>query len=161
MFRSKPRIWLIFIGWLIGAFLCGLLDHSRRSTLFLPIYSVAVAFIVVVMTRKYRPPKYNFELLGSGAVRSSLGFEVRVSNSQAQYIEGDHVVSWHSAPVNHSVRKFGISEHGIVGWDSPFTSEPMSAEKKQQIAQAVFSAFLYLQLVEQGKIRPRTRHSLA
>ena len=161
MFKSKLRIWLIFVGWLIGAFLCGLADHSRRSTVFLPIYSVAAAFIVVVVTRKYRPPKYNFEILGSGAVRSSLGFEVRVSNSQAQYIEGDHVVSWRSAPVSHSVGKFSIAQHGIVGWDSPFTSEPISTEKKQQIAQAVFSAFLYLQLVEQGKIRPRTRTSLA
>jgi len=161
MFKSKLPIWLMFISWLIGAFLCGLVDHVRRSTVFLPVYSVAAVFIVVVVTRKHRPPKYDFEILNSGAVRSSLGFEVRVSNLHAQYVEGDHVVSWQPMPVNRLVGKFSISQQGIVGWDAPFVSESMSTEKKQQIAQAVFSALLYMQLVEEGKIRPRTRTSRA
>jgi len=156
MYKSKLQVWLIFVGWLAGAFLCGLLDHGRRSTIFLPVYSVAAAFIVVMATRKYRPPKYRFEVMNSGLVRSPLGFDVRISNTGMQYIEGDHVVSWCSTPVNRSVGKYSISEPGIVDWDTPFDSQPMSTEKKQQIARAVFSASVYLQLVEAGKIRPKT-----
>jgi hypothetical protein len=159
MYKSKLQVWLVFIGWLAGAFLCGLLDHVRRSTIFLPVYSVAAIFVAVAATRKYRPPKYRFEVLNSGWVRSPLDFDVRISNSSVQYIEGDHVVSWCSTPVNRSVGKFSISEQGTIRWDAPFDSQPMSIEKKQQIAKAVLSASVYLQMVEAGRIRPKTRTS--
>jgi len=121
----------------------------------LPLYSVATVFVVVASTRKHRPPKYRFEVLTAGEVRSApLGFEVRVSKFSVQYIEGDHVVSWYSTPVNGSVGRFDISVQGIVGWDAPFESEPMSTEKKEHIARAVLSASLHLELVEAGKIHP-------
>jgi hypothetical protein len=152
-------MWLVFIGWVVGAFLCGFVDHVRQSTIFLPAYSLATIFIVVVATRKHHPPKYRFEVSALGGVRSPFGFEVSVSNSTVRYIEGDHVVSWHSIPVDSSVGPFGISAQGIVGWDEPFGNQPMSTEKKQEITKAVLSASTYLQLVEAGKIRPKTRPS--
>jgi hypothetical protein len=159
MYKSRLRTWLAFSAWVVGAFLCGFVDHVRQSTIFLPAYSLATIFIVVVATRKHRPPKYRFEVSALGGVRSPLGFEVSVSNSTVRYIEGDHVVSWHSIPADGSVARFGISAQGIVGWDDPFGNEPMSTEKKQEIVTAVLSASIYLELVEAGKIRPKVRAS--
>jgi hypothetical protein len=37
----------------------------------------------------YKSKNYKFQFLGPGAVRSPLGFEVRVTPSQLQYIEGE------------------------------------------------------------------------
>jgi hypothetical protein len=36
-----------------------------------------------------------------------------------------------------TVGDFAISEQGIKGWESPFSSEEISPEKKKEIAKAV------------------------
>lgn len=154
MHKSKIRLWLGFIVWLIGVFLCAVVDHVRQSTLFLPIYFVTAAVVVILAAKKYRPPNYKFEVLGSRAVRSPLGFEVRVSHSGVKYFEGHHVVSFQPTPVNDSAGKVVLLEQGFAGWDAPFDREPMSSGKKQEVTKATMSALIYLQLVEAGKIHP-------
>jgi len=72
-----------------------------------------------------------------------------------EYVEGDHVISWQASPVNTAVGGFNLSEKGIGGWDSPFDSEPIDGDKKREVAKAMRSALLYLQLVDAGKIRPK------
>jgi hypothetical protein len=72
-----------------------------------------------------------------------------------EYVEGDHVISWQASPVNNSVGKFNLSESGIIGWDSPFDSEPIDSDKKREVFEAMKSALVYLQLVDAGKIRPK------
>ena len=139
----------------MGAVLCGVIDHIRQSSLFLSVYLPLAAVVVVVATRKHRSRNYKFEFVEPGVVRSPLGFEVRASNSRLQYVEGDHVVSWQPASVNTAVGRFSLSDQRIGGWDAPFAAEPMDVKKKQEVAKAVMSALIYLQLVEEGKIRPK------
>jgi hypothetical protein len=139
---SRFWTWFAFIWWLMGASLCGAVDHVRQATLFLPVYSATAVVVVVLATKKYRPPNYKFEVLDSGRVRSSLGFELRVSNAGIEYFEGDHVVSWQSAPMNGSIGGVTFSEQGIVGWDAPFDREPMGSKKKRDVTKAVMSALV-------------------
>jgi hypothetical protein len=155
MYKSKLRMWSFFIMWLMGAVVCGVLDHIRQSSVFLPVYLPLAAVIVVVATRKHRSRNYKFEFVEPRVVRSPLGFEVRASNSRLEYIEGNHVVSWQPASSNAPIGRFSLSEQGIGGWDAPFAAEPMDVKKKQEVARAVMSALIYLQLVEEGKIRPK------
>ena len=155
MYKSKLRMWLSFTLWAMGAVVCGVLDHIRQSSLFLPVYLPLAAVIVVVATRRHRSRNYKFELAETGVVRSPLGFEVRASNSRLEYIEGSHMVSWQPTSLNASIGRFSLSEQGIGGWDAPFAAEPMDVRKKQEVAKAVMSALIYLQLVEEGKIRPK------
>jgi len=72
-----------------------------------------------------------------------------------EYAEGDHVISWQASPVNTTVGGFNLSESGISCWDSPFDGEPIGSDKKREIAKAMRSALLYLQVVDAGKIRPK------
>lgn len=134
----------------MGAVICGVLDHIRRSSVFLSVYVTLAAVIVVVATRRNRSRNYKFEFVEPRVARSPLGFEVRASNSRLEYIEGNHVVSWQPASLNASLGKFSLSKQGIGGWDAPFAAEPMDVKKKQEIARAVMSALVYLQLVEEG-----------
>jgi hypothetical protein len=151
--KYKLRIWLNFIAWLIGAVLCGVIDHIRHSSIFLSIYLPLAAVIVVLASRTRRSRRYNFEVVEPGVVRSPLGFEVRVSHSRLEYVEGNHVVSWQATPMTGSIGRFRISERGIGGWDEPFAAEPMDDKKKREVAKAVASALVYRQLVEEGRIR--------
>jgi hypothetical protein len=153
--NSKLRMWLLFTAWLVGAVICGLIDHIRQSSVFLSVYLPLTAVIVVVATRRHRSRNYKFEFVEPAVVRSSLGFEVRVSNSRLEYIEGNHAISWQPASLNASIGRFSLSEQGIGGWDAPFAIEPIDAKKKQEVAKAVRSALIYLQLVEAGKIHPK------
>jgi hypothetical protein len=91
-----------------------------------------------------------------GVVHRPLGFEVRAANSRLEYAESDHVISWQASSLNASVGRCSISEQGIPGWDAPFTSEQMNSKKKRDVTQAVKSALVYLQLVDTGKIRPKS-----
>ncbi len=149
-------MWGGFLAWLIAAVLCGVADHVRQSTLFLPIFSISSALIILVTTKKYRPRNYKFDLVRPGVVRSPFGIEVRALNSRLEYVEGDHIISWQANSVNASVRRYSISEQGIAGWDAPFSSEPIDSKKKREVIQAVKSALMYLQLVDSGKIRPKS-----
>jgi hypothetical protein len=155
VYKSKLRMWLALALWLTGAAICGVIDHMRQSTLLLSVYFPLAAIIVVVATRKHRSPNYKFEFVKPGVVRSSLGFEVRASKSCLEYVEGNHVISWRPATPSGSIGRFDLSEQGIRGWDAPFVTEPMGSKKKKDIATAVRSALIYLQLVEGGKIRPK------
>ena len=155
MYGSRFRMWSIFTAWLVVGVLCGVLDNARKSTLFLPIFLVSSIATVLVATRKHRARNYKFELVRPGVVRSPFGFEVRVSSSRLEYVEGDHMIWWLASPVSATVARFNFSENGISGWDSPFDTEPMDSDKKRQVAKAVRSALLYLQLVDAGKIRPK------
>jgi hypothetical protein len=148
-------MWCVFLAWLATAVLCGVADHLWQSTLFLPIFSISSALITVVATKKLRPRNYRFDLMRPGVVRSPLGFEVRASDFRLEYVEGDHVISWQAGSLNNSACRYTISEQGIPGWDAPFSSERMENIKKREVAQAVKSALLYLQLVDAGKIRPK------
>ena len=154
MYRSKLRMWGVFLAWLIAAVLCGVADHVRQSTLFLPTFSISSAAIILVATKK--PRNYKFDLVRPGVVCSPYGFEVRASNSGLEYVEGDHVVSWRVNSLSASVGRYSISEQGIAGWDAPFAGEQMDGKKKREVTQAVKSALMYLQLVDAGKIRPKS-----
>jgi len=83
MHRSRLRLWLAFIGWLIGAISFGELDHIRRTSRLLPAYVVGAAVSVVV---KPRPRKYRFEFVAPRVVRSPLSFELRASMTGLQYV---------------------------------------------------------------------------
>ena len=146
MNNYKKQIWARLLAWLTGAAVCGVIDHIRQSSVFLPIYFPVFAVITLIATRTPYSRRYKFELVAPGVVRSRLGFEVRVSNSRLEYIEGNHVISWLPATPNASVGRFNFSEQGILGWDQPFGTEPMDARKKQEVARAVMSALLFLQL---------------
>lgn len=141
--------------WVTGAIVCGVIDHTRQSTMLLSIYLPIAAIVVVLATKRYRSANYKFELAKPGVVRSPLGFEVRASRQLLEYVEGDHTISWGPASLSASVGRFDFSEQGIRNWDVPFIAEPIDSKKKNEIARAVRSALLYLQLVEQGKIRPK------
>jgi hypothetical protein len=155
MYESRVRVWSIFTAWLVGAALCGLLDGARKSTVFLPVFLASSLVVVIVVTRKHRPRNFKFDLVRPGVVRSPFGFEVRASSSRLEYAEGDHVISWQASPVNTTVGGFNLSESGISCWDSPFDGEPIGSDKKREVAKAMRSALLYLQLVDAGKIRPK------
>jgi hypothetical protein len=155
VYKSKLRMWLTFAAWLMGAILCGVIDHVRQSSVFLSVYLPLAAVIVVITTGKHRSRDYKFELMEPGAVRSRLGFEVRASNSRLEYSEGNRVVSWQTASPNASIGRFNLSGQGIGGWDPPFAAEPMDGKKKQEVAKAMRSALIYLQLMEEGKIGPK------
>jgi hypothetical protein len=155
VYKSKLRTWLTFAAWLMGAILCGVIDHIRQSSVFLSVYLPLAAVIVIITTREHRSRNYKFELMEPGVVRSPLGFEVRASNSRLEYSEGNHVVSWQTASPNASIGRFSLSGQGIGGWDAPFAAEPMDGKKKQEVAKAMTSALIYLQLIEEGKIRPK------
>jgi len=157
VYKSRMKMWLPFAAWCAGAILCGLLDHARRSSIFLSIYFPVAAVAVVVATRKHRSLNYKFELAEPGVVRSPLGFAVRVSNSCLSYAEGNHEISWHPVSTNRAVGRFDLSEQAIDGGDAPFASEPIDARKKQAVAKAVRSALMDLQFVDAGKIRPKRR----
>ena len=157
MNKYKLRVWSRFLAWLMGAALCGGIDHIRQSSLFLSIYLPLTAVVVVSVARTPRSRRYKFEIVEPGVVRSRLGFEVRASNSRLEYIEGNHVISWQPTTPNVSVGRFNLSEQGILGWDEPFATEPMDAKKKQEVARAVMCALLFLQLVQEGKIRPKQK----
>lgn len=146
---------MTFAAWLMGAILCGVIDHIRQSSVFLSVYLPLAAVIVIITTREHRSRNYKFELMEPGVVRSPLGFEVRASNSRLEYSEGNHVVSWQTASPNASIGRFSLSGQGIGGWDAPFAAEPMDGKKKQEVAKAMTSALIYLQLTEEGKIRPK------
>ena len=154
MYKSKLRVWLALGLWLTGAAICGVIDHARESTVLLPVYLPLTAVVVVLATRKHRAPNYKFELVKPGVVRSPLGFEVRASSCRLEYVEGDHAISWQPTSAG-VIARYELSEQGIRGWDPPFVTEPMDSVKKNEIAKAVRSALIYLQLVEQGKIRPK------
>jgi hypothetical protein len=155
MYESRVRVWSIFTAWLVGAVLCGLLDGVRKSTVFLPVFLASSVVVVIVVTRKHRPRNFRFDLVRPGVVRSPLGFEVRASSSRLEYAEGDHVISWQPSLVNTAVGGFNLSESGIGCWESPFDGEPIGSDKKREVAKAMRSALLYLQLVDAGKIRPK------
>jgi hypothetical protein len=155
VYKSKLGMWLPFTAWLMGAVLCGVIDHIRQSSVFLSVYLPLAAVVVVVATKKHRSRNYRFEFVEPGVVRSPLGFEVRASDASLRYVEGNHVVSWQLASLSSSVGRFSLSEQEIDGWDAPFATEPMDGKKKQEVTKAVMSALIYLQLVEEGKIRPK------
>ena len=155
MYKSRLRIWSIFALYVIGAIAAWAADRVRHSGYILLIYLVVAAAVLAVATRKYRPPKYKFELLSPGVVRSPLGFEVRASKSRVEYVEEDHTISWQSTPLNTAVGRFTMSQEGVRGWDPPFADELMDSTKKRKVAQATLSALVYLQLVAEGKIRPK------
>ena len=151
---KKLRIWLNFGLWLIGVVVCGVIDHLRHSSLMLSIYLPVAAMVVVFATRKQRLPNYKFEMVEPGVVRSQQGFEIRVSNRGLEYAELDHRISWQPTHSTGAVARFNFSEQSVGSWDPPFAAEPISSKKKSEIARAVRSALIFLQLVEQGKIRP-------
>jgi hypothetical protein len=133
---------------------CGLIDHQRHSSLLLSIYLSVAAIVVVFATRKQRLRNYEFEMVGPGVVRSPRGFEVRASNRGLEYVELNHRISWQPTDSTGGVARFNFSEQRVRSWDPPFAAEPISSKKKSEIAGAVRSALIFLQLVEQGKIRP-------
>ena len=156
MYESKEPMWFQFAAWLALAVLAAFGDRAVHRSLFLPIFMVSSFLITVIAARKHRPRNYKFEWIRPGVVRSPLGFEVRVSGSRLEYVETNHVISWQSPPAGASVVKIDLSENGISGWDSPFSEEPLERTKKTEIANAMRSAISYLQLVDAGKIRPKT-----
>jgi hypothetical protein len=155
MYESRVRMWLIFGVWLAVAALCEVIDNFRRSTVALPVFLVFSGIVIAMVMRKHRPRNYKFGLVSPGVARSPFGFEVRASSSRLEYIEGDHKISWQASSTDSTASSFKLSEHEISGWDSPFAGEPMDSKKKQDIAKAVRSAVVYLQLVGAGKIRPK------
>jgi hypothetical protein len=159
MTKYQIRLWGYFVVWLALAILFGVIDRIRGSSLFLPAYFVIAAVVVVAVGRRNRPPNYKFELIGPGAVRSPLGFEVRVSSARVEYSENHHIVSWKPSLPDAAIGKFAISVENITAWDAPFAAEPLDSKKKHDIAQAVRSALVYLQLIDAGKIRPQRQSS--
>jgi hypothetical protein len=155
MYDSRVRTWSILTAWLIGAVLCGFLDASRKVSLFLPVFFGSTVVVAVVLAREHWPRNFKFNLVRQGVVRSTLGFEVRVSSSRLEYVEGEHVISLQASPLSTSVGQFNLSENGISGWDSPFDNEPLNREKRREVAKAMKYALQYLQLVDAGKIRPK------
>ena len=121
---------------------------------FLSVVSGLAAITVIARSWKRHRRNYRFDLVQPGVVHSPLGFEVRMSKSRVEYIEGNHVVSWNAQPESDSVGRLKLSEREINGWDEPFANEMMSSSKKREIFKAVVSALLYCQLVEEGKIHP-------
>lgn len=152
--RFRIRTWSIFVGWLVSAVVCAEVDHARKSSVFLLIFTVSSAIVVVVATRKHRARNYKLELVLPGVIRSPHGFEVHISSSRLSYVEGDHVVSLQPTSIDGAVGRFNLSEQAFAGWDDPFANEAMDGSKKREIANAVKAALTYLQLVDAGKIRP-------
>jgi hypothetical protein len=151
---KKLRIWLNLGLWLTGVIVCGVIDHLRHSSLLLSIYLLVAAIVILFATGKQRLPNYKFEILEPGVIRSPQGFEVRASNRGLEYVELDPRISWQAADSRGAVARFDLSEQSIHTWHAPFAAEPISGKKKNEIARTVRFALIFLQLVEQGKIRP-------
>jgi hypothetical protein len=145
----RQRIWLGLLAWVLCAAVCGYLSHVRHTPVFLMVYWPLSAVVVVFATRTGGTRGYRFEMMGPGVVRSASGFEVHISDSQLEYREGDHVISWGVAASQGgggTVSKFTLSKEGIGAWDEPFAAEPIGGKKKEEIARAVLSALMYRQL---------------
>jgi hypothetical protein len=157
--RLKPLLWVFFFVsvCLASGLVVGYVQlHSGLGFAILLVISALAAIIVIATNWKRRRRNYRFDLPRPGVVCSPLGFEVRKSKSRLEYVEGDHVISWHAYAESGSVGLFRLSEQEIKGWDEPFASETITSQKKRDIFKAVVSALLYLQLVEEGKIHPRS-----
>jgi hypothetical protein len=157
--KLKPLLWVFFfvsVCLALGPVVGYVQLHSELGFAILLVISALAAIIVIATNWKRRRWNYKFELLRPGVVCSPLGFEVRKSKSRLEYVEGNHTISWHAYGESGSVGLFKLSEQEIKGWDEPFASEPMTSHKKREVFEAVVSALLYLQLVEEGKIRPRS-----
>jgi hypothetical protein len=128
-----------------------------RLPLWLDLLTGLATIIVIARIWNRHRRNYRFALVRPGVVRSPLGFEVRMSKSRVEYIEGDHVVSWNTLPQSGSVGRFKLSKREIKGWNEPFANEPMTEHRKRQIFKAVLSALAYRQLPEEGKIQPKVR----
>jgi hypothetical protein len=156
--KLKPLLWVFFFVSVCGAsgLVVGYVQlHSGLGFAILAAISALTA-IIVIATNWKRRRNYKFDVPRPGVVSSPLGFEVRKSKSRLEYVEGDHVISWHAYAESGSVGLFKLSEQEIKGWDEPFASETITSQKKQEVFKAVVSALLYLQLVEEGKIHPRS-----
>lgn len=132
--------------------------HLRLSWFEDPYLSFAAglaAIIVIVRSWKGRTPNYRFDLVQPGVVRSPLGFEVRMSGSRLEYVEGNHVVTWNQSTETSPVGRFELSEREIKGWNEPFANEALTNQRKHQIFKAVLSALMFRQLVHEKKIRPK------
>jgi hypothetical protein len=153
--QNNWRTWLIFVAWVIGAIISGVLDTAKQRSLVLPAYLVGSIVVILIAGRRYRPPLYGFEIVEPGVVRSKLGFEVRVSQGRLQYVEGVHVVSWQGTSAGpQGFRRFSLE--AITGWDAPYAAEGMGSGKKREVFQAVCGAIAYLQAMEMGRAkRPR------
>jgi hypothetical protein len=155
--KLKPLLWVFFFVsvCLASGLVVGYVPlHSRLGFAILSVILALAAIIVIATNWKRR--NYRFDLPRPGVVCSPLGFEVRKSKSRLEYVEGDHVISSHAYAESGSVGLFKLSEQEIKAWDEPFASEMITSQKKREVFEAVVSALSYLQLVEEGKIHPRS-----
>jgi len=151
---------VLFISLCAGGGVAGAYIQPRLPDwldLSLSIVAGLAAIIVIARSWNRHRRNYRFALIRPGVVRSPLGFEVRMSKSSVEYIEGNHVVSWNALPQSGSVGRFKLSKHEIKGWNEPFAKEPMAEHRKREIFKAVLSALAYRQLLEEGKIHPKVR----
>jgi hypothetical protein len=155
MYNSKLRLWTFFALWLVIALAAFSLDRANRSTIFLPLFLVLSIAVIVLAMRKHYPRNYRFELLRPGVVTSPIGFEVRVTASLIQYVEGDHVISLKPIPTEELAKRFDVSKGAVKGWDDPFSGDSLDEAKRREITLAMRSALLYLQLIDAGKVVPR------
>ena len=155
MTNFQRTAWLTFTIFLVGGATAAWSDHTHNTTLYLPTYTIAFAAFIVWSQRKRRARNYRFARVSPGVVSSPDGFEVRTSSAKIEYAEADRVLSWSPATSGAAVRQFKLSADSITAWDAPYSSDPIPLEKKQEIARRVFSALVYFQLIDAGKIRPQ------
>lgn len=147
-------MWSLFVGWLLLASVCAILDMRSQRSLYLPAFMAVSVVAVLAATWKYRTKNYKFSLVKPGTVRSQFGFEIEITQSRIDYKEGDHVISWKAAMMDAGMGRVELSNTTVSAWEDPFSNELLGSEKKTEIVKRVKAAIIYLQLVETGKIRP-------